>query len=717
MRGTRSDSRIADSFVFLKNTALGGSANTSVVNEPSVANNGNFIFQAWNWYAGLSSDGGATFSYINPYTTFPTVNNGFCCDQEVLFDPSRDLLIWELMYVPNATGNTLRLAISKGQAALSTAIFYYYDFTPQQLGQPAGNWYDFPKMSRSNNYLFLTANEFTSTSVWVRTVMIKIPLAGLAAGGGFGYSYFTTTTNFSFGPVQGATSTMYWASHQSTSQIRVYSWPESGDISSITSTLVSHSAYPQNYPYACPGPDARSWCGRDDDRIYGGWVANGVLGFMWDASQGAGGLGTFSYPYVHVARFNQSTFALINEPLLWSSGLAWNYPSVAVNSRGHVSGTVFYGGGSSYPSCGVFIWDAYTAPPPAWTIYSAVSSNADPTVDSWGDYLATRKSALNPFTWIGTCYSLQGGGGNANAHPQLVSWGRQADIISKEPSDFDGDRKRDFTVYRPSTGMWYALTSSSAYTNYNWHQWGNFTDKPVSGDYDGDGNSDFAVYRPSIGTWYVLTSSSGFANYLAYQWGNSTDIPIPADYDGDGKTDFAVFRPSTGMWYALTSSSGYAGYLAYQFGTSTDIPVPGDFDGDGKADLAFYRPSNGTWYAATSSSGYSTVMAYQWGNSADIPIPGDYDGDGKIDFAVFRPSTGMWYVLTSSSGYTDYWAYQWGNSTDIPVPGDYDGDGKSDFAIYRPSIGTWYVLTSSSGYVSHMGYQWGNSTDVPVPHD
>ncbi len=190
-------------------------------------------------------------------------------------------------------------------------------------------------------------------------------------------------------------------------------------------------------------------------------------------------------------------------------------------------------------------------------------------------------------------------------------------------------------------------------------QWGLSGDIPVGGDYDGDTLTDYTVFRPSDGIWYLKQSSDNQTR--GFRWGKAGDKPVPADYDYDGITDFAVYRPSNGVWYVHRSSDN--GTIATQFGLSNDIPLTGDFDGDGQADFAVYRPSEGIWYLLNTSEGFRVV---KFGISTDVPVPGDYDGDGRHDIAVFR--NGIWYILGSTRG---FYAVQWGLPSDVPVAVQY----------------------------------------------
>jgi subtilisin-like proprotein convertase family protein len=267
-------------------------------------------------------------------------------------------------------------------------------------------------------------------------------------------------------------------------------------------------------------------------------------------------------------------------------------------------------------------------------------------------------------------------------------------------ADFDGDRKSDISVFRPSEGNWYLNQSTAGFGVLNW---GTNGDQLAPGDFDGDLKTDFAVFRPNADAtqpdFYVLRSSN--FTYAGYSWGLPDDVPVIEDYDGDQRSDIAVYRPSNHTFYVLKSFNG--SILTYSEITS-GTPAAGDFDGDGKGDFAAYS-ING-WYLSASSANYATVGFTNWGTAGDKPVPADYDGDGKDDFAVFRPSDRTWYIRKSGGGF-DF--VQFGLANDIPVPGDYDGDLKADVAVYRDGI--WYINRSTAGMAI---VQFGLSGDVPV---
>ena len=243
-------------------------------------------------------------------------------------------------------------------------------------------------------------------------------------------------------------------------------------------------------------------------------------------------------------------------------------------------------------------------------------------------------------------------------------WGLWTDRLV--PADYDGDGLTDIAVWRVDTGNWYVLQSRDGQIEtVNWGTKmfipnGYVSDEPVPADFDGDGHADFAVWRPATGVWYVLKSTSGYnPKYAGYfQWGKLGDIPVPADYDGDGRSDFAVFRSTENRWYVYQSSNkswktsvfGQAGY---------DLLVPADYTGDDKADFAIYR--NGTWLIRDSAT--NEVYTFQFGLNTDTPVPADYNGDGLTDLAVFRD--GVWYVKETISGRESIFYY--GMAGDIPV--------------------------------------------------
>lgn len=265
--------------------------------------------------------------------------------------------------------------------------------------------------------------------------------------------------------------------------------------------------------------------------------------------------------------------------------------------------------------------------------------------------------------------------------------------------------KTGFAVYRPSNATWYWQEAGTGATRSQ--QWGVAGDIPVPGDYDGDKRPDAAIFRPSTGEWWIAQSRDGVKVVVLGQAG---DIPIAKDHNGDKRTDIAVWRPSNGTAYW---PAGVIGITAFQWGQQGDIPVYADYDGDGKADSAIYRPSTNEWHISQTRAG---LKVKKHGQEGDVPVPGDYDGDGRTDIAMYRPSDGGWRWLKSSAGDSEQTGY-WGSlpgDTAIP-PIDYDGDGKADLTIVRIEEGnlSWSIRQSSDD--AQINLPFGLPGDIPVP--
>ncbi len=413
------------SFVFFENNDIGTAGaplnQRSRINEPSVGNNGRCVFYSGNWYASLSVDAGKTFQYINPYTAFGwPVGQNFCCDQVVIYDPGRDCLFWLLQSTKDShTNNIHKLAVANSFSDIENQIWYTYDITAQNFSGADGSWLDFPDLVLGENYLYHTANYIGPNS---SAFIARYSLDELAAGTSIGYNYVAQQPKqWVYRATHGAGTSMFWAAHNSTNSIRIYKWNEV----STGLSVVNRSVTPwYNGTRHAAGPDGKEWLNHfpsGGGYVLGAWYSQGVIGFMWCAAQDS----SHPYPFVRVAKFNASDRTLISQPDIWNGSYAWAFPSINVNGRGHIAGSLMWGGGTYYPSCTVVIKDDYTSG--NWDAYTSASGTSGPNIDRSGDYLTTRICYPYENTWMGTAFTLQGGGGNANAVPRFLWYGRERD--------------------------------------------------------------------------------------------------------------------------------------------------------------------------------------------------------------------------------------------------------------------------------------------------
>jgi hypothetical protein len=372
-------------------TAVGGSQ--SVINEPAHAQLGKNVFFTGNWYAARSTNAGATFTYLNPYADF----SDLCCDQDVIHDPSRNLIMWYRQGSADSTGtNRSKLSVSTNGGA----SFLTYTFSPVSFDSSLTNrWFDYPHLAISNDYLYFVSNVFNASDVQTNRLVVRMALEQLAAGESVPWYRWTYGPGATITPVQGATDVMYFGSTESSSgTFRVFSWPES--TTSLGAVAKSITAYTfTNNDGVCTTPNGRNPCGRADNRVLDGWVAKGVIGFYWNVKQGGG----FSYPYVNAATFRESDKAYLGRPAIYNSDFAFQYGAIAPNIRGDLGAAALIAGGTiGYPKFCVSLDDDFNGVAPPWTFSTVASSSnwglSNNGREGAGDYLRVRQfSPLGTF--------------------------------------------------------------------------------------------------------------------------------------------------------------------------------------------------------------------------------------------------------------------------------------------------------------------------------
>jgi len=407
-----------DTIAFTRNVQLNDVAtadSASHVCEPSVAMNGDVVFYTGNWFAARSTDGGQTFLHIDPYTAFPDpAGMGFCCDQVVHYIKKIDTFVWLLQYSETAQGNNIQRLAFATTAEVRQDQWRLFDISSQSLGLP-GVFLDFPDIAVGTNKLYVTMNGFRGNA-WDSTILVRLPLAGIKSGT-INADRFISRDNFNFRVAQNCGTTAYFASHNTSSQIRVFKWRESA--AQPTFKDVDVATWDEGN-FSSTTPDNHNWLERADPRMTGATMAHGELWFAWGSNRG--GANNRPHPFVQIARLKASNQTLLQNVDLWDPQSAICYAALNTNSRKEVGVSYAIGGPARHPSHVVGILTGTRRE------VQTFAGNRGPGDGKWGDYLTVRRAYPDQKLFVAAGFTLQAGSGTRDATPNLTIFGRSSDV-------------------------------------------------------------------------------------------------------------------------------------------------------------------------------------------------------------------------------------------------------------------------------------------------
>jgi hypothetical protein len=359
--------------------------------EPSGgANGGGIIFASANWTAAYSTNGGTSFTQLNPTTIFPADAVGFCCDQIVQFVPGigtggEGRFIWLLQ----GTGYRLASASPASVKSSGGTAWTYWNLAPGFFGVTGG--LDYPDLAVGNNYLYLSFQ-----NVGTGQMVARISLAQIAAGGTITVEW-TDPKDGSMARLDHVTQDtgdeVFWAGHLKDSKLRVFSLKE-GDGKYFWRD-VQLSSWANNSP-ASNTPDGQNWLATSPSScchaVLGATRAPGPSGapgelfsdgiwFAWAAGTDS----NFPQPHIEMVTLDRSNnFSVVQQVQIWNSDFAFSQPALATNACTHEVGlSLEYGGNNKfYENHVVGFWGDFV-------VY--ITTNSDVGTTQFGDYVTIRQ--------------------------------------------------------------------------------------------------------------------------------------------------------------------------------------------------------------------------------------------------------------------------------------------------------------------------------------
>jgi hypothetical protein len=389
-----------------ENTVASSVSNT--IAEPAAAADGQNVLYSGNTYVSRSTNAGGSWVQ-EAVPGGPPDAPIVCCDPDAVYSPVTDTTFNILLYTDAAqTNGVVRIWVRDGD--LHTVDCMY---TIDPAGAADNALPDYPHLSVSDNYLYVSANNVGAT--WINAQMRRIPLAEIST-----CASITTDVSTYTGvvgqrihtPVDGATTTMYWGQLDNTTTFRLFSWPESSATVTQTTQSVTASAF--------DNPDCRGGVG--DFEFIERPTSWSIAGFRLRGATGGGRL-TFIWPSSPVGGANQAHLrgltldtaglGVVAQPVVFNNAFCISYPALSSNANGDLGLSLAAGGaaggGGSAAQGYVAVDDSSSAGVVFPTLLLTASGTHNRGDGRFGDYFTVRRSSRCANTWVATNYSLDGG--------------------------------------------------------------------------------------------------------------------------------------------------------------------------------------------------------------------------------------------------------------------------------------------------------------------
>jgi len=388
--------------------------------EPSGASGNGVIFVSANWSIAYSTNGGGSFTVLNPTTIFPADSIGFCCDQIVQYAPSIDRFIWILQ---GSAGYHLAEASPAGIKSSNGKSWTFWDLTPSLFGKCTSP--DYPDLSIGDNSLYISWDAGGGSGCTQGFQVVRTSLAGIQAAGTITLE-FTDPANAPQSKVWGEHLTqntgneIFWAGHDGNGSLVVYSLQEGSN--TYFWRDVGIGGWASNAPTSTT-PDGPDWLAKNFNGPGGNsFPRNGIIGaarsgnhlwFGWTA----GTDNNFKQAHIEIVELDRSNnFSKVQQVQVWNNSYAFAYPAFSSNAcTGELGMSFEYGGNGNYENHVVGFWGDFVA---------YITTNSSAGTDRFGDYVSIRRAPSDPKN-PGNLFTAFGFGIDKQAPPAT---GKQTDV-------------------------------------------------------------------------------------------------------------------------------------------------------------------------------------------------------------------------------------------------------------------------------------------------